>query len=143
MAARARLDANSRRRVNAMLEKRLMDVKGEIPKAVSKGAHEIAAMQKQLAPEDTGALAASIVVTQPGGTTPPYSQPGGERQAGPFEAIVTAGNSEVRYPHLVEFGTQKASAQPFFWPSFRLLRKRVTNRIKRAVGKGVRGRVGA
>ena len=37
-----------------------------------------------------------------------------------------------------EFGTVKMSANPFFWPAFRLKRKRLANRIKRAIGKAVK-----
>ena len=53
-------------------------------------------------------------------------------------AVVTVGNSDVRYGHLVEYGTADTAAQPFFWPSVRLLRKRTTDRIKRAITKAVR-----
>jgi HK97 gp10 family phage protein len=53
-------------------------------------------------------------------------------------AAVTAGNSDVRYAHLVEFGTTKAPAQPFFWPAFRSQRKRAETRIKRALSKAVK-----
>lgn len=118
-------------------------VRGAVTPAVVKSAEEVADMQRRLAPEDTGGLKDSITVTQPGQTTPPYSQPGGSRVATELEAIVTAGNSEVRYPHLVEHGTTKAAAQPFFWPGFRLTRKRAADRIKRAVGKAVRDNWGS
>lgn len=113
-------------------------VREAVKPAVVKGADEVAAIQRKLAPEDTGALKDSIAVTQPGQSTPAYSQPGGSRIAGELEAIVTVGNEEVRYPHLVEYGTTKAQAQPFFWPGFRLTRKRVSNRIKRAVSTAVK-----
>lgn len=83
-------------------------------KALTTSAESIASTQRALAPEDTGALKDSITVTLPGQSTPPYSQPGGNRVAGDNEIIVTAGNSDVRYPHLVEHGTAHASAQPFF-----------------------------
>lgn len=108
--------------------------------ALLKGAEEIAQMQRQLAERsrDTGALIESITVTPPGQATPAYSQPGGARVAGEMEAIVTAGNRDVRYPHLVEHGTAEAEAQPFFWPGFRLARKRAAARIKRGIGKAVR-----
>lgn len=106
--------------------------------AVVKSADEMANRMRHLAPVDTGALKESIHVTKPGQTTPPYSQPGGERKAGPLSALVTVGNTDVRYPHLVEYGTTENDAQPFFWPSVRLLKKRAKNRIKRAVGKAVR-----
>jgi HK97 gp10 family phage protein len=100
-----------------------------------KSGDELADMMKHLAPKDTGALAESITVTLPGGTTPAYSQPGGSKVVPLNAVMVTAGNADVRYPHLVEHGTATAHAQPFFWPSFRLLRKRIENRIKRAIGK--------
>lgn len=101
-------------------------------------ADDLAGDMQRLAPEDTGALKASIHVTPPGAVTPPYSQPGGSRTAGELEALVTAGNSDVRYAHLVEFGTAEATAQPYFWPAVRLDRKRLTSRIKRAISKAVR-----
>lgn len=108
--------------------------------ALLKSAHELAAAQKTLAEtsRDTGALIDSIAVTAPGHSTPAYSQPGGSRVAGETEVIVTAGNSEVRYPHLVEYGTSDTEAQPFFWSALRLLRKRLQNRINRAAKKAVK-----
>lgn len=108
--------------------------------ALVKSADEIAASVRTLAESsrDTGALIDSVHVTKPGERTPPYSQPGGSKVAGELEAVVTVGNSEVRYGHLVEYGTVEAPAQPFFWPAVRLNRKRSTNRIKRAVAKAVK-----
>lgn len=107
--------------------------------ALVKSANELASAQKLLAEtsRDTGALIDSIAVTMPGQSTPPYSQPGGSRAAGETEVIVSAGNSDVRYPHLVEYGTRDTDAQPFFWPAFRLLRTRLQNRINRAAKKAV------
>lgn len=110
----------------------------QITKALVASANELASAQAHLAPKDTGALADSIAVTGPGEATPAYSQPGGSRIAGPHEVIVTAGNTDVRYPHLVEYGTSKTEAQPFFWPALRLLRKRLQQRIDRAGRKAVR-----
>tara|TARA_Y100000815_G_scaffold232876_2_gene223896 strand:- start:121890 stop:122360 length:471 start_codon:yes stop_codon:yes gene_type:complete len=120
--------------------------------AVVKGANEIAALQRSLVPVVDGDLQDSIHVTNPGESTPPYSQPGGQRTAKDLEAIVTAGNSKVRYAHLVEFGTAQhvnagifagtknpgTTARPFFWPGFRALRKRVKSRITRSINKAVR-----
>ncbi len=112
----------------------------QITKALLASANELADAQRHLAEasRDTGALIDSIAVTGPGETTPPYSQPGGSRVAGDAEVIVTAGNSEVRYAHLVEYGTSKSEAQPFFWPALRLLRRRLQQRIDRAGRKAVR-----
>ncbi|RVJ82707.1 HK97-gp10 family putative phage morphogenesis protein [Sinorhizobium medicae] len=112
----------------------------QINKALMTSANELADAQRHLAEasRDTGALIDSIAVTGPGEATPAYSQPGGSRVAGEHEVIVTAGNSDVRYAHLVEYGTSKTEAQPFFWPALRLLRKRLQQRIDRAGRKAIR-----
>ncbi|MFO1104597.1 MAG: HK97-gp10 family putative phage morphogenesis protein [Amaricoccus sp.] len=106
--------------------------------ALVKGADEIAGAARRLAPVDSGDLRASIAVTGPGETTPPYSQPGGRRTLTELQAAVTAGDSKVRYAHLVEFGTEHTQPQPYFWPAFRSYRKRAANRIKRAISKAIK-----
>ncbi|HEV7335550.1 MAG TPA: HK97-gp10 family putative phage morphogenesis protein [Bosea sp. (in: a-proteobacteria)] len=132
------MSGNGLDRMNRRFAAVLRNVKEVVEPALVKGAEEIAATQRQLAPEDTGALKDSITVTPPGQTTPAYSQPGGSRTAKDGEALVTVGNVAVRYPHLVEYGTSEAPAQPFFWPGFRLARKRAQDRIKRSIRKAVR-----
>ncbi|MGP4690635.1 HK97-gp10 family putative phage morphogenesis protein [Agrobacterium cavarae] len=87
---------------------------------------------------DTGALIDSISVTMPGRSTPPFSQPGGSRIAGETEVIVTVGDTNARYAHLVEYGTSETEAQPFFWPAYRLLKNGMRANINRAVKKAVR-----
>jgi HK97 gp10 family phage protein len=114
------------------------EVKEAVKPALEKSGQELVDRMELLAPEDTGALKDSIVMTPPGQSTPPYSQPGGSRVAGPNEVLVTAGNSDVRYPHLVEYGTAKTPAQPYFWPAFRLTRDRIQRRLKRAISKAVK-----
>lgn len=109
-----------------------------IKPALMTGGYEVADSIEALAPEDEGDLKGSVAVTPPEGTTPPYSQPGGSKQVPENAVAVTVGNTDVRYPHLVEFGTRHTPAQPFFWPGFRLARKRASNRIKRAIAKAVR-----
>lgn len=123
-----------RRRLNAIPKA----VKQAVEPALVKSAEEIAGRMRMLAPEDSGDLKGSIAVTPSGRSTPPYSQPGGSTVAGENQVLITAGNSKVRYPHLQEYGTTTAPAQPFFWPAYRLTRKRAANRIKRAVSKAVK-----
>ena len=41
--------------------------------------------------------------------------------------------------HFVEFGTVHNPAQPHLFPAFRLLRKRIVNRTRRAMGAAIRG----
>lgn len=109
-------------------------------RSLSRSGNRIADAQRHLAQpsKSTGALIDSITVTEPMQQTPAYSQPSGARVAGATEVIVTAGNSDVRYAHLVEFGTAKAEAQPFFWPAFRIMRAKEQAAINRAARKAIR-----
>jgi HK97 gp10 family phage protein len=118
-------------------------VKDAVGPALIKSGNEVSRDAKALAPVDTGALKNSIAVTPPGQPTPPYSQPGGSQVAGETEVLVTVGDTHVRYAHLVEYGTAKAKAKPYFWPAYRLNRKRANDRIKRAVSKAVRSNWGS
>lgn len=107
--------------------------------AVMASAYDIADIMEGMAPEDSGDLVNSIAVTGPGQQTPPYSQPGGSMTVPENAAAITVGNTDVRYPHLQEYGTRHHAAQPFFWPGYRMGRKRALNKIKRAIGKAIKG----
>lgn len=93
---------------------------------------------RSLAPVDEGDLWSSIAVTEPGQATPPYSQPGGSMVVPENAVAITVGHTDVRYAHLVEYGTTKTQAQPFFWPAFRMSRKKAMAAIKRGIGKAIR-----
>lgn len=101
-------------------------------------AEDLAETVRALAPVDEGHLRESVTVTGPNQATPPYSQPGGEQVVPENAAAVTVGNTDVRYPHLVEYGTEDAPAQPYFWPAYRMRRKALAAKIKRRIGKAVR-----
>ncbi len=103
-----------------------------------KQADAMADTMRALAPEDEGDLRESVEVTGPGEATPPYSQPGGSMVVPENVVAITVGNSDVRYPHLQEHGTTFHPAQPFFWPAFRLHRKKAMAAIKRGIGKAIR-----
>ncbi len=116
------------------------NVREAVLPALEKSGNELAGAMKTLAEpsRNTGDLIDSIAVTTAGNSTPPYSQPGGNRVVPENAVAVTVGNNKVRYPHLIEYGTTKMAAQPYFWPAYRLLKKRSQRRIKRAIGKAVR-----
>ena len=97
----------------------------------------------------SGDLIESIHVTGPGEITPPHSTDGGQRVAGPFEVLVTAGDGDARHAHLVEGGTGERRhkdgtstgtmpAKPFFNPAFRLNKRRLQARINRLLRKAMR-----
>lgn len=124
------------------LKRRLAAVPQEVKDAVlpslNRQANQMAGTMRSFAPVDTGDLKDSIAVTPAGHQTPAYSQPGGSMTVPENAVAITVGNSDVRYGHLVEYGTAHAAAQPFFWPTIRLQKKRAQKAIKSAVSRAVR-----
>lgn len=119
--------------------------------ALTKSVHEIAADARALAESSrrTGALAESIEATAPGETTPPFASGGGRLTAGPNQAFVTAGDTDARHGHLVEFGTEERHhqdgtstgtmpAEPFLLPAWRLNKARADRRLKKAISDGTK-----
>lgn len=127
------------------------EIQKELGEANAKSAHEMVAIAQSLVPVSTGKLRESIVATPPGELPPAYSQGGTNAQAS-SSWMVSAGNSAVRYGHLVEFGARAhkaggmfegadhpgAPAQPFFFPAYRLIRKRMRARASRAINRAVK-----
>jgi HK97 gp10 family phage protein len=137
------------------------EVRSAIKQALAEGADEITDLQKRLAPVSAtgshgnppGALRDSIKQTW-GGERERFSSLSGVAGAGDPDLTVriSAGNSAVRYAHLVEFGTRPhpqggmfkgtdhpgTAAQPFFYPAYRALRRRVKSRISRATNKAAK-----
>lgn len=144
-----------RDRLRFVLTKLPKEMRTELRKAVIAGAEAIAATQRNLAPVRTGKLRDSIVVT-PGNQDPPrYASLKSKKNQFPdpeLAAIISAGNSEVRYAHLVEFGaaphinegrfpgTQNpgAPAQPFFYPGYRARKKEAQRNINKAAKKAIK-----
>lgn len=93
---------------------------------------------RDLAPVDEGDLRASVAVTGPSEAVPAYAMEGGARVVPENAVVVSVGNTKVRYPHLVEYGTSHAPAKPFFWPAFRLTRKKAATIIKRGISAAIR-----
>lgn len=124
------------------LQRRLAAIPAEVKAAalpaVVKQAGQMAASMRGLVPVDTGDLKGSIAVTPAGQATPPYSQPGGSMTVPENAAAITVGNQDVRYGHLVEYGTVNAPAKAYFWPAVRLHQVKAKKAIKAAIGRAVR-----
>lgn len=112
----------------------------EIRRAMETSADEIVALAKNLVPVDKGDLKDSIGWTW--GKAPKGAMTLGKVQSDGVESEFTitiyAGNSEAYYARWVEFGTQKMGAQPYFYPSYRALRRRSKSRVTRAVTKAIK-----
>lgn len=107
----------------------------EIAKALDASAAEMVASAKHLAPDDDGDLQSSIRWSQ--GETPlaRVIEAGGPTTTRP----VREGQSATYdYALAQEFGTEKMPAQPFFYPAYRIIRKRIVGRVRRAVSKAAR-----
>lgn len=126
----------------AQFQKRLRSIpkrlKAQVQPALVASAEKMAGDMRRLVPVDSGALRDSITVTPAGQTPPSYSQ-GARIEPVPENAVaVSAGNTDARHAHFVEFGTTETPAQPFFLPAYRLNRKKASARIKRAMSKAVK-----
>lgn len=95
----------------------------EVRVAIDKSADELVAMQQRLVPVEHGDLRDSI-----------------RKEDGRHDLSVEvkAGSRNIFYAKMVEFGTVKMQARPFFFPSYRALRARIRSRISRAVNKAVK-----
>ena len=142
-----------RREIGRRLRALPAAVRVPVQKAVTDGAGEIARMQRNLAPVKSGKLRDSASTSRlPGRRRRRTRSRAADGTTREFEALVTAGNAEVRYAHLVEYGTAPheaggqmegarhpgTAAQPFFWPGYRLTRARVRSKVKRTITKAIK-----
>jgi HK97 gp10 family phage protein len=131
-------------RLQARLNAIPKQVRGGIKPAMEKSAAEIVAAMKTLVPVETGHLRDSIGWTW--GDPPAGSVVLGKSSA--LEGLTITiyageGEHDVFYARFVEFGTAHAHAHPFFFPAYRLYKKRAANRIKRAIRTSVKKNWGA
>lgn len=120
--------------------------------AMEQGAQDIVNMMQNLVPVDDGELMESIGWTW--GQAPKYSQRIGSVKSNDGKQTITiyAGNSKVRYAHLVEFGSAPhvnggmfpgtfnpgSKAQSFFYVSWRAKRRSARARVSRAITKAAK-----
>lgn len=140
------------RELQRKLDRLPAKVKKRIREAMEAGANEMVAMAKSLVPADSGALRDSIGWTY--GQAPKGAMTLGKVQSigGDLTISIYAGNVEAFYARWVEFGTAAHTAggkfkgatipaipaSPYFYVSFRALRKRVKGRVTRAINKAAK-----
>lgn len=130
-------------------------VRSAAKQALAQSADEITDAIRVAAPlGKTGELKKSVAQTWGGGAVRYSALRGNVGQAGDpdLSVVISAGNSKVRYAHLVEFGTAPhingglfagtehpgTTAQPFFYTTWRARRRKARSRISRAVTKAVK-----
>ena len=121
------------RRLNKRFAAVSQAVRDAVRPALEKSADQLVAAARHLVPEDQGDLKDSI-----------------RKEAGEHElqVAVKAGDGDAFYARWVEFGTSEQEAlvafaseqeaQPFFFPAYRLNKKPIEARIKRAVTKAIK-----
>lgn len=119
-------------------------------KAMEESASEVVGMMRRLAPKDTGGLAKSINWTW--GDAPKGAMVLGKSSPTRDGLVITiyAGDAttmvgereQFQLARLQEFGTQHMKATPYFFPSWRTLRKRATSRVTRQMRKAIRDGAG-
>lgn len=140
------------------------EVRKAAKRALEAGAKELVELMRRLVGVETGALRASIGWTwgePPSGAV--YSDTMGGDDTGGLRIVIYAGGGSstkrrqrrasgtrardlrrsgyfdtdnARYQ---EFGTSKMAANPFFWPAYRALKKRIKARITREISKAIKG----
>jgi HK97 gp10 family phage protein len=130
-------------------------VRSAAKQALARSADEMTEAIRVAAPQGkTGNLKRSVAQTWGGGKVRYSSLAGNVGESGDpdLSVRISAGNSEVRYAHLVEFGTAPhinggwaagtqhpgTQAQPFFYPTYRRLRRRARSRVSRAITKAIK-----
>ncbi|MFG1332530.1 HK97 gp10 family phage protein [Xanthobacter autotrophicus] len=106
-------------------------------KSQEANAKEFAREARRKVPRRSGDLRKSIVVTGPGQRTPAYSR-GGAKTVPANTYVVTAGDTHTRYGHIVEHGSKKMRARPFWWNTYRTLRAKFRRRHKAALRRAVK-----
>lgn len=115
-------------------------------KAMEASADEVVGMMQRLAPKDTGKLSKTIGWTwgEPpkGAMVLSRSPKAGDGlvitiYAGD-ETTLVGERAQFQIARLQEFGTQSMKASPFFFPSWRALRKRARSRVIRQMRKAIR-----
>jgi HK97 gp10 family phage protein len=106
-------------------------VRREVNTALEKNADEWVKMARRMAPKDPkdGTPLHDSIRHYQSDTGGQIVRAGGETTTKP------SAGGPYDYAIGQEFGTQDMPASPFFWPSYRLLKKRFNSRRKRALNK--------
>lgn len=127
-------------RLNRKLARLPAETIEAIRPAMAAAADEIVRMAQRFVPVASGKLRDSIGwvfgANIPKGAVAIAKIGGGRRGSKTIKELtitVYAGNDEAFYARWVEFGTVNTPAQPYFFPSYRAVRKSVKAKVRKAV----------
>lgn len=142
--------------LQAKLKRLAPETRSALKQALAESADEMTRMMKNLAPEDSGDLKRSIGSTFGRYRAENSNVRGVSTSAGvgdpDLSVTIHAGDAKAWYAALVEFGTAPhtnggrfkgshnpgMAAQPYFFPAYRALKKRVKSRISRATTRAAK-----
>lgn len=112
--------------------------RSEIRKVLEQSADEMVSLAKGLVPKDTGVLASTIEKGPGRHDLSVQVRAGGEATTVPARD----GQGEYDYSRGIEFGNSNTPESPFFWNSYRAVKKRAKGRASRAVRKAAKSATG-
>lgn len=125
---------SNRDRLFQQLKATVPEIDENLRKALAEGGDEMVDKAQRLAPNDTGELDLSIEWY--------WSKKTQETDAKSPAIVISAGSTDTSndafYARWVEFGTVNTPRQPFFFPSYRLLRRKIRGRMSRAMTKAIK-----
>lgn len=124
------------RELKARLEAVKKAVRAESKAALKATAEEIAATMRRVVPKDTGKLRSTIRVVENDDLSVRI-QAGGPETTKRVRSDRKAKAPEVDYAKIIEFGTRKRPAHPFFWPTWRLMRRSARLKVERRIKKAL------
>lgn len=104
-------------------------------KELNDQATQLAALIEAVAPKHEGVLAHTVRVIPGKKDTQVRIVAGGKETIRP-----TISSKPYDYARADEFGTQKMPAQPFFFPTYRLRKKKIISAMKRRITKAIKDR---
>jgi HK97 gp10 family phage protein len=116
------------------LRKSVPAVDAELRTALAKAGDEFVNTASRLVPVDEGDLRDSIQ-WKPTKATQADSR---RSPAIVIQAGADQPGDEAYYVRFVEFGTPETPKQPFFFPSYRLLRRKIRGMLSRAMGRAIK-----
>lgn len=126
----------------ASLQKKLAAIpratREEVRAVLEKSGDEMVSLAKSLAPVRTGLLK-STIKRRPGKNELAVEVVAGGAAT---TKAARAGNGVFDYAAGTEWGTSDTPSQPFFWPSYRAIKKRAKGRTTRAVRMAVKRAIG-
>jgi HK97 gp10 family phage protein len=106
-----------------------------IRRAIETGAAEVTAMQRHMVQEDDGDLKGSIRTEDGEHDLQTVIAAGGKATTRP---VRNGADADYDYALANEFGTSDMTARPFFYPAWRLMKRRVVGRVNRVARKAIR-----